>query len=299
MKTVINTPNGAVIGTADEPVAAAGEALIAVRAFSVNRGELALLEARTSNWRPGQDVAGVVLEAAADGTGPTPGARVAALVEGAGWAERVAVPTDRLVELPPEVSVEQGAALPLAGLTALRTLRLGGNLLGRRVLITGANGGVGRFQVELAAAAGAIVTAVARQERDLLALGAHDVVPDPAEATGPYDLVVESVGGASLASAVKLTAPGATIALIGSSSGEKTPISIYDFIGGHEGVRIVSYFSYAYPEPPAADLRTLVGLVAADRLHPTLGRVEDWTKLNEALTALRDRRVDGKVVLTV
>lgn len=298
MKTVINTPDGTIIGTADQPVLAENEALVAVRAFSINRGELALLETRTSNWRPGQDVAGVVLEAAADGTGPASGTRVAALVEQGGWAERVAVPTDRLVPLPDEVSVEQGAALPLAGLTALRTLRLGGGLLGRRVLITGANGGVGRFLVELAAASGATVTAVARRERDLLALGAHNVVPDPAEATGPYDVVIESVGGASLASALDRTAAGATIVLIGASSGEKTPIDIYDFIG-HEGTRIVSYLSYAHPEPPAKDLQTLVDLVAADRLHPTLGHVEHWTNLNEVLTAVRHRHIDGKAVLTI
>ncbi|MET9914510.1 zinc-binding dehydrogenase [Streptomyces sp. NPDC006476] len=298
MKTVISTSQGIRIGTADEPTPAPGEALVAVRAFSVNRGELALLRSRTSNWRPGQDVAGVVLEAAADGSGPAPGTRVTALVEEAGWAERVAVPTDRLAELPERVGTEQGAALPLAGLTALRSLRLGGNLLGRRVLITGASGGVGRFQVELAAAAGALVTAAASRGQGLRALGAQDVVPDPEAATGLFDLVVESVGGTSLASALRRTAPGATIVLLGTSSGEKTPIDVYDFIG-HEGARIVSYLSYAHPRPPADDLRTLTEMVAADRLHPMLGLVEDWTKLNDALAALRGRRIDGKAVLTL
>jgi hypothetical protein len=69
-----------------------------------------------------------------------------------GCDERLAVPPD-------EVSVEQAAALPLAGLTALRTLRLlPGGLLGRCVLITGASGGVGRFQSELAALGGACLT---------------------------------------------------------------------------------------------------------------------------------------------
>ena len=298
MKTVINTPEGTLIAEAEEPAPAPDEALVAVRAFSVNRGELALLKSRTGGWRPGQDVAGVVVEAAADGSGPAPGTRVVALVEQAGWAEQVAVPTGRLAVVPDEVGLEQAAALPLAGLTALRTLRGGGELLGRRVLITGANGGVGRFQVELAALAGATVTAVARQAGELMKLGAHDVVADPGAAAGPYHLIVESVGGASLAAALGRVAPGGTIMLIGASSGEKTPIDIYDFIG-HEGARIVSHLSYAHPEPPAADLEVLVGLVATGRLHPTLGLVEDWSKLQDVLAGLRDRRVSGKVVLTL
>jgi len=98
------------------------------------------------------------------------------------------VPTSRLAPLPADVGIEQAAALPLAGLTALRTLRLAGDLLGRRVLVTGANGGVGRIQIQLAAAAGAQVTAVARaeHEKELLALGASSVVADPAAAVGLY-----------------------------------------------------------------------------------------------------------------
>ena len=117
---------------------------MAVRAFSINRGELALLQTRTDQWRPGQDIAGVIIEPATDGSGPLTGTRVVALVEHAGWAELAAVPTARMSPLPDEVSVEQAAALPLAGLAALRTLRLGSDLLGRRVLVTGASFGTGQ-----------------------------------------------------------------------------------------------------------------------------------------------------------
>ncbi len=271
-----------------------------VSAFSVNRGELALLQARTDAWRPGQDLAGVVLDAAADGSGPPPGTRVTAQVEQAGWAEVVPVPTDRMAALPDAVSIEQAAALPLAGLTALRTLRLGGDLLGRRVLVTGANGGVGRFQVELAANAGATVTAIAAaaHETGLLALGASDIAETTAAADGLYDLITESVGGDSLAAALTKVAPGRTIVVFGSSSGQKAPIDVYDFIG-HEGARLVSYLSYAHPVPPQSDLQILAGLVAAGRLHPALGLVTDWSQLNEALTAIEKRRLSGKAVLTI
>jgi NADPH:quinone reductase-like Zn-dependent oxidoreductase len=93
MKAIVNTPAGVGIADVDAPRPTCDEALVAVRAFSINRGELALLAARTDNWRPGQDIAGVVVEQAADGSGPPPGARVVALVEQAGWSELAAVPT--------------------------------------------------------------------------------------------------------------------------------------------------------------------------------------------------------------
>ena len=299
MKAIVNNADGPIITAVDDPHPGSGEALVAVHAFSVNRGELDLLQTRTSGWRSGQDIAGVVVEQAADESGPAADTRVVALVEQAGWAELAAVPVGRLAPLPAEVATEQAAALPLAGLTALRTLRLAGDLLGRRVLITGANGGVGRIQIQLAALAGAEVTAVARpqHEKELLALGASSVVADPAAAEGLYGLVADWVGGPSLAAGISKAAPHGTVVL-GSSNTEKTPISIYDFFG-HEGARLVSYLSYANPEPPSPDLTTLAGLVAAGRLDPAVGLVNTWTHLRDALTALAERRISGKAVLTV
>jgi NADPH:quinone reductase len=299
MKAIVNNPDGPAIAAADHPRPGSGEALVAVQAFSINRGELDLLQTRTDGWRPGQDIADVVVELAADGSGPAPGTRVVALAEQAGWAELTAVPTERLAPLPAQVGTEQAAALPLAGLTALRTLRLAGDLLGRRVLITGANGGVGRMQIQLATLAGAEVTAVARpqHENQLLALGASSVVPDPAAADGLYHLVADWVGGPSLAAGLSKAAPRGTVVL-GSSNTEKTPVSIYDFFG-HEDARLVSYLSYAYPEPPGPDLATLAGLVAAGRLDPAVGLTLPWTRLRDALTALAERRISGKAVLTI
>ena len=173
------------------------EALVAVEAYSVNRGEILLLAAGRRE-PPGKDIAGRVVRAAADGGGPASGARVVAHVEGGGWAEQVRVPTSRLAVLPDEVPSVVAAALPLAGLTALRLLRAAGGVAGRRILVTGASGGVGHFFVELAAAVGAKVTAVTatpeRGER-LLALGAEAVVTSVADAHGTFDVALESVGG--------------------------------------------------------------------------------------------------------
>src|SRR5207302_7618731 len=88
----------------DEPEPVPDEAIVEVHAFSLNRGELALLASRPEGWRPGQDIAGIVVQAAADGSGPKEGTRVVALADGAGWAQRVAAPTARMAALPDNVS---------------------------------------------------------------------------------------------------------------------------------------------------------------------------------------------------
>ncbi|MDP8967562.1 MAG: SDR family NAD(P)-dependent oxidoreductase, partial [Actinomycetota bacterium] len=140
------------------------QALVAVRAFSLNRGESRQLPERPRGQVPGWDVAGVVAQAAADGSGPPQGAPVVGIVRNGGWAQQAAVETQNLAELPAEVSFAQAATLPVAGITALRALEICGFVLGKRVLVTGASGGVGRFAVQLAARAGAHVTAVSRNE---------------------------------------------------------------------------------------------------------------------------------------
>src|SRR3954462_2421354 len=146
------------------PAPAANEALIAVRAFAVTRGELTLVR-RRDGWQPGQDVAGEEIQPAADGSGPQAGEGAARPAEWHGWAEEVAVPTHRLATIPDGVDFEPAAALPMAGTTAANLVRSGGALLGARVLVTGASGGVGHLAVQLAALGGAEVTAVASPAR--------------------------------------------------------------------------------------------------------------------------------------
>lgn len=286
-----------------EPSASQNEAIVEVHAFSLNRGELMLLSTRPEGWCPGQDIAGVVLRRAADGSGPPEGARVVALVDQAGWSQRAAAPTARMAVLPNEVSFAAAATLPVAGLTALRTLRFGGFLLGKHVLVTGAAGGVGRFAIELAAKAGARVTGVVgRPERGegLRELGAAEIVTRLEDLSGQFDLILESVGGQSLATALRHVAPNGTVVAFGNSSRESTGISFGDF-AGHEGARIQSFFSFKSgpPESYGEDLALLASLIADGKLHPQIGSDKSWRELAQVMTDLREQNIPGKAIFHV
>jgi len=304
MKALANTPKGpAPVAFRDvaEPNPAPHEALIAVHAFSLNRGELTLMRIRPDGWQPGQDVAGVVLKAAADGSGPKEGTRVVGILDWHGWAERAAISTHRLAALPEKVSFGAAASLPVAGLTALRSLRHGAPLLGRRVLITGAAGGVGNLAVQLAAHSGAEVTAIARGARGepLTKLGAHNVIDDIAKAQGKFWLILESAGGASLKAAIGLLEPKATVVIFGNSSGEETTLSFRDF-GPANNARIQSFHSFASGPEEAfgPDLALLADLIAKDALKPEIEE-HSWRDFASVAKALGERRVRGKAIFRV
>jgi NADPH:quinone reductase len=303
MLGLVNTPEGpspVALRDLPEPQPATNEALISVRAFSLNRGELRLMQTRPEGWRPGQDVSGVVVRAAADGSGPQSGARVVALTDNAGWAQRAAVPAHRLAVLPDNVHFEEAAALPVAGLTALRTLRHGAPLLGKRVLITGAAGGVGHLAVQIARHSGAHVAAVvASPERSRHLRGAETIIHSIEEAEGRFALILEAVGGGSLAAAITHVEAKGTIVIFGNSSGEPTAISFRDF-AGHPNARIqsFSYFTSEAEERFAPDLALLAALVGDGSLKPHL--VENsWRELARIGSELRDRHVAGKAVFRV
>lgn len=284
-----------------EPDPAPDCAVVEVEAYSVNRGETFQLEKPATGWRPGKDVAGTVIRSAADGSGPEVGARVVAHPPAAGWAERVAVQTSQLAELPEGVDPIVAAALPLAGLSALRLLRAAGQLAGRRVLMTGASGGVGHYFTELAAAGGAEVTAVtASPERGarLEELGADHIVHDVADAEGPFDVVLESVGGDSLQQALCKLRPRGTLIWFGQASRSAPTIDFFRFWEGPTSGTI-RHFDYTDSDvPDGRDLATLVSYVSKGRLHPEIGLVADWLETPDVLNTLRTRGVRGNAVLT-
>jgi NADPH:quinone reductase len=248
---------------------------------------------------PGWDAAGVVVQAAADGSGPPVGSRVVGFHGAGGWAQRRTVPTENLAILPDSVEFGPAAALPVAGVTALQALRRLGPVVGRRVLITGASGGVGRFAVQLAARAGAhVVAAVGSEARGagLRDLGAAEVVVGLADITERVFGVLDNVGGQLLAEAFSLVGDGGSAQSIGMASNQPTTI---DFEAERLSGAQKSLEPFTVRTPFGADLGYLVALLAAGEIDPQIGLRSSWNEVSDAAAALLDRRVAGKAVLDV
>ena len=253
MQALIPSEGTVNLGTVDEPEPRANEALIEVKAFSINRGETYQLEHPRPGWRPGKDVAGVVIGAAADGTGPSEGERVVGHADESGWAELAAVPTARLAAVPHTIDFQTAAALPLAGLTALRLTRVAGPLASRRVLLTGASGGVGHYFTELAAAHGARVTAISRRGARQRELGAVEVLPRIEEAQGPFDIAIESVGGAETIAAWHRLHQHGLLIWLGQASGDRLQLDYFDW----DGAMSVSIRKFDYLDSTATEAEDL------------------------------------------
>lgn len=300
--TSTGTPDLLHLAEVDEPSPGPTEVVVRLVATSLNRGEVAHLGSAVPGQRPGWDVAGVVERPAAAGGGPQPGDRVVGLVPGGGWAERVAVSVDRLAVIPDGVSEAQAACLPVAGLTALRALALGGFSLGRSLLVTGASGGVGHLAAQLARGAGMTVTGLIRRPdaSPAAAAACDQVVTDLAGSDGPYDHILEGVGGRVLARCLEVVAPGGMVVSYASTLMEPAPLGPRWF-GAHLGASLRSLLIFdelRRTDSAPADLGTLCALIAAGRLVPQIAVEADWSRAGELAHALLAREVTGKVVLS-
>ena len=303
MRALVSKQSAPFVELADvpDPTPRPDEALVDVNAFSLNRGETRRLAQLEPGTVTGWDLAGTVRQAAKDG-GPPEGARVVGLVNPGAWAELVAVKLEHLAELPEGISFEQAATLPVAGLTALRTLEIVGFVLGKRVLITGASGGVGRFAIQLAKLAGAHVTGIARRTGGLKELGADELAAE-IDLAGPlYDAVIDGVGGPVLGSAIQRVAPGGTIVSFASTVTDPVSYPSRELFARAPGARVYGFYVFAeldHTRSGSADLRRLADLVAGGRLDPQIDLALSWNDAAQAIDALLERRVNGKAVLTV
>jgi NADPH:quinone reductase-like Zn-dependent oxidoreductase len=287
MKAAVAVGDGGVrIAEVAEPLPAKGEALIAVDAFSLNRGDLRLAGSAKEGARLGWDFTGHIVSAARGGEGE--GVRVAGLMPRLGaWSAQVAASPDLFAAV--------------AGLTALYVLEEAGPLIGRRVLVTGASGGVGHVACQLAAIGGAEVTGLVRgSSGDALLERLSVASAQPDRLTGDFDVVIDSVGGETLALATGALTAGGLCITIGATAGREVAIDAFAFYQKQRRLKGFGLFpAIAAGRPPRQGLTRLLALVADGRLSIEVGHRGDWNEIAAATALLSDRGFKGKAVMKV
>lgn len=283
-----------------EPSPQPNELLVRVDAFAPNPGDLAALAGVPTGTIPGWDGSGVVLESAADGHGPKVGESVIFLgLAAQGWAQRRAVPHANTAIAANDFDRARLATLPVPATSALRAVRRLGSVLGRRILIVGASGAVGRFAVQLAARSGADVIAIARDANHhdrLRELGASEAHASLDSVASPVHCAIDLVGGDHLVGAYALLERGGTVIALGHSAGteERFPYGAFVADMTTSDRSITSFFLGTEP-----GLRADMAYLAADRsLDVGDLDIKPWTDLAEWVDE-GARRLDGRVVFDV
>ena len=301
----------------DRPAVRDGEVLVRVHAVSVNpadwhflTGTPYLMRVGTGLSKPkdrvlGMDFAGRVEEVGSGVTGLQPGDEVYGARSGA-FAEYISAPENSMAPKPANLSFEQAAAVPVAGVTALQGLRDKGKLqAGQRALIVGASGGVGTFAVQIAKALGAEVTGVCstRNLERVSSLGADRVIDYTREDFlgdgARYDLVFQLAGRNSVSELLRVLNPKGTLVLC---SGEGGPW-LGPFIGITRAFTRSAFASQRtvmwIANSNRADLVDLKTLIEAGKVTPLLDKRYELADAPEALRYQGEGHTQGKSVLTV
>ncbi|WP_406631359.1 zinc-binding dehydrogenase [Amycolatopsis sp. WGS_07] len=299
------------LGEAPDPVAHGDQVIVRIHAAGLNAADLQQAQGTypaPPGWPediPGLEVAGVVEQADRDGTWAV-GDRVMAVVGGGGHAERIAVPASLLLPIPDQVDDVRAAGFPEAFSTAWDGLvEQAGVRPGERVLVTGAAGGVGTAMVQVAGFAGAEVVASVRRAESHAAVrelvpGAKVVTPDQEEENGPYDVVVELVGGEDCLRRVQWLNPYGRILVIGVGAGQESPLRLFDLMRVRGRVLGSTIRSRSTVEKAVLARRVRAGLLDALAEGRVSVPVDSVFPLEEALKAyerLGSAGKLGKVVL--
>ena len=302
----------------DKPEIGDGEVLVRVRAAGVNPADWAIMSGLPYIARPvygmrkpknavrGTDVAGVV---EAVGTGVTrvrPGDEVFGWCVGA-YAEYASVSEDALALKPANLTFEQAAAVPMAGLVALQALRDQGNVqAGQSVLVNGASGGIGTFAVQIAKSLGAQVTGVCSTRNiDMVrSIGADHVIDytqeDFTRSRQRYDFILDNVANHSLSDLRRALTPTGTLVPNGggfdnhwfASGGRVIKANVLKRSGDH---RLRPFLL----SPKLDDLVTLKELIEAGKIAPVIDRTYPLSETPQAISHVGEGHARGKVAITV
>lgn len=295
-----------------DPVPGTGEALVAVRAAGLNGADLLQ---RAGHYPPppgasdvpGLEFAGEVVEVGEGTRDVQVGDRVMAIAGGGGQASLVTAHERMLLPVPETVDWVAAGGFMETFTTAHDALfGQAGLQPGERLLVTGANGGVGTAAVQLGVATGATVVASARAvatHDGLTSLGAHQVVtPDAAHDLGPFDVVLELVGAPNMAANVTALAPWGRICVIGVGGGPKVELNLLALMGRRGRIHGSTLRARPLEEKVAASravLHHVVPLLADGRVRVPVESTHDLEDAAEAYDRFGAPGKVGKVVLTL
>jgi len=297
-----------------------GEVVIAVKAGGVNFFDGLIVQGKYQTrpplpFSPGGEVAGVISSAGQGVTGLETGMRVLAFTGHGGYAEEVAVDAASVIPLPAQMDFATAAAFPITYATSYHALKDRGQLRGgETLLVLGAAGGVGLAALEIGKIMGARVIACASSDEKLALAREHgadalinyassDLRERIRELTAGrgVDVVYDPVGGAYAEPALRSLGPGGRYLVIGFASGEIPKIALNLLL-----LKVVSMvgvfwgaFAKAQPQRNAANLTELLAWYTQGRLRPHVSATFPLERYREALDAVMQRKVLGKVVLVM
>ncbi len=315
-------PEVLVEATLPDPEPGPGEVVIEVAAAGVNRADLLQRQGAYppppgAPDTPGLECSGVIVSLGPAVTGWQVGDRVAALLDGGGYAERAVAPASQLLPVPDDLDLIDAAALPEAVCTAWSNLVMVGRLArGEVVLIHGGSGGVGTVAIQLAVALGAHVAATAGGPERVArcrALGAEigidhradDLVSSIAAATSGRgaDLILDVLGAGSLAANLKSLATGGRLVIIGLQQGRRAEVDLGLLLARRATVHGTTLRSRPLAEKAAivAEVREhvwpLVGAGDAAPIHPIVHARLPLAEAGRAHELLASGAVFGKLLL--
>ncbi len=312
--------------TVADPLPAAGEVRVRVRACALNFPDLLITEGRYQvkpplPFVPGMEFAGVIDAVGPGVTGFVSGQRVSGVVTWGAFAEAICVPVDRLAPLPDEIEFGAGAALGLAYQTVWHALKQRARLCaGETLLVLGASGGIGLAAVQLGRQLGARVIAAASSDEKLAACraqGADHLINyrtgdlraelkalaqsggGPGGAGPGIDVVLDPVGGGLAEVALRALAWRGRYLVVGFAEGTVPALPLNHVLLAERdilGVYVGEYFRRE-PQARAALSSELLGMVARGRFAPPISAEFAFDDFGAALELLRDRRAVGKILL--
>jgi NADPH:quinone reductase-like Zn-dependent oxidoreductase len=302
----------------EKPIPEDNQVLVKVHASSVNYGNLVLLKGEPFLTRlffgpikpkysiPGGDIAGLVEAVGRNVKQFQPGDEVFGDLSGCGWggfAEYVSVPENVLAPKPSHLSFEEAAAVPMAAVTALQSLRNKGRVKSeQKVLIYGASGGVGTFAVQIAKAFGAEVTGVCstRNVEIIRSIGADHAIDytkeDFSKKADVYDLIIGANGYQPISVYKRALSPNGIFVHVGGSGTQMFQAMVLGPWISMTGKKKIGSF---LQRPNQKDLFFIRELLETGKIKPVIDRQYQLSEIQEAFRYFENGHAQGKVVITM